>query len=455
MIEIRHLHKQYGAVAAASDVSFIAADGTITGLLGENGAGKTTTLGMMCGLIRPDAGSVRVDGDIATVSRHPVLRALVGPDAVGAVMAGVVERSDDAGLTRILRGTRTVAVLGAKPGVDQPAFYVPAYLAARGYRVLPVNPTLSGRSLFGTPVVATLADLAAPVDVIEVFRRPEFLPGHAREILSLPWRPGAVWFQLDPEGPDSDRAQRLTFFADYNGVPEAFSIELLDEDGEATLASRDGGEATGDTRYAFRAELARGSTADNWTRRYLRVWMNVRLNPRAFRAGWTTDLTVLHGKVVAPDREDGFAIDDEGPFEPLRLQCRRQTDAPDIFGVDDDHVRISIFLAGELKAGPTDLGGFDSHQIFSDVESRLGLVALRYLPDETVRLELLEADSGLRGDDDRLEGTAARLNAHDLRSPRDPLRRSVDLNEGGSCTICGKYRLDYNLSHGLQAFGRR
>ena len=69
MIEIRHLHKQYGAVAAASDVSFIAADGTITGLLGENGAGKTTTLGMMCGLIRPDAGSVRVDGDIAGDAR--------------------------------------------------------------------------------------------------------------------------------------------------------------------------------------------------------------------------------------------------------------------------------------------------------------------------------------------------------------------------------------------------
>jgi predicted CoA-binding protein len=103
---------------------------------------------------------------------------------------------DDAGLTRILRAARTVAVLGAKPGVDQPAFYVPAYLAARGYRVLPVNPTLSGRSLFGVPVVATLSDLAAPADVIDVFRRPEFLPGHAREILALPWRPAAVWFQL-------------------------------------------------------------------------------------------------------------------------------------------------------------------------------------------------------------------------------------------------------------------
>ena len=104
--------------------------------------------------------------------------------------------SDDTGLTRILTTARTVAVLGAKAGVDQPAFYVPAYLVARGYRVLPVNPTLAGRSLFGVPVVATLADLAGPVDVIEVFRRPEFLPGHAREILSLPWLPAVVWFQL-------------------------------------------------------------------------------------------------------------------------------------------------------------------------------------------------------------------------------------------------------------------
>ena len=104
--------------------------------------------------------------------------------------------SDDAGLERILTTARTVAVLGAKAGDAQPAFYVPAYLAARGYRILPVNPTLIGHALFGMPVAPTLADLAEPADVIEVFRRQEFLPGHAREILSLPWRPAAVWFQL-------------------------------------------------------------------------------------------------------------------------------------------------------------------------------------------------------------------------------------------------------------------
>jgi predicted CoA-binding protein len=104
--------------------------------------------------------------------------------------------TDDAGLGTILRTAQTIAVLGAKAGVNEPAYYVPAYLAARGYRVLPVNPTLAGRTLFGAPVAATLADLKTPADVIEVFRRPEFLVGHAREILELSWRPAVVWFQL-------------------------------------------------------------------------------------------------------------------------------------------------------------------------------------------------------------------------------------------------------------------
>lgn len=103
---------------------------------------------------------------------------------------------DDAGLARILRESRTVAVLGAKAGRGEPAYYVPDYLARQGYRLSLVNPRLAGTRILDAPVVARLADLPAAVDLIDVFRRPEFLPAHAVEILALPWRPAVVWFQL-------------------------------------------------------------------------------------------------------------------------------------------------------------------------------------------------------------------------------------------------------------------
>lgn len=102
---------------------------------------------------------------------------------------------DDEGLARIFREAKRIAVLGAKAGRGEPAFYVPAYLHAQGYELAAVNPTLAGSEVLGVRVVGALADLDG-ADVIDVFRRPEFLPGHAAEILALPWRPNAVWFQL-------------------------------------------------------------------------------------------------------------------------------------------------------------------------------------------------------------------------------------------------------------------
>jgi sodium transport system ATP-binding protein len=66
MIDVRDLRKSFGAVPALQNISFSAPDGTITGLLGENGAGKTTTLGLICGLVRADEGSIRVGPDGGT-----------------------------------------------------------------------------------------------------------------------------------------------------------------------------------------------------------------------------------------------------------------------------------------------------------------------------------------------------------------------------------------------------
>src|SRR5580704_2869582 len=62
MLSISHLQKRFGDRAAVDDVSFEVGAGETVGLLGPNGAGKTTTLSMMCGLARPDGGSVSFQG---------------------------------------------------------------------------------------------------------------------------------------------------------------------------------------------------------------------------------------------------------------------------------------------------------------------------------------------------------------------------------------------------------
>lgn len=84
MIEVRNLHKRFGAVTAVEDVSFSAADGVVTGLLGPNGAGKTTTLRMLYTLVRPDRGAARIDGLDVAEKPLEVRRAIgVLPDARG------------------------------------------------------------------------------------------------------------------------------------------------------------------------------------------------------------------------------------------------------------------------------------------------------------------------------------------------------------------------------------
>jgi sodium transport system ATP-binding protein len=70
MIETRNLKKSFGAVHAVRDLSFSAPDGKITGLLGSNGAGKSTTLRMICGVLQPDRGSVRMDGSVGALLDH-------------------------------------------------------------------------------------------------------------------------------------------------------------------------------------------------------------------------------------------------------------------------------------------------------------------------------------------------------------------------------------------------
>ncbi len=105
MIEADALNKRFGAVTAVSDVSFAANDGTITGLVGPNGAGKSTTLRMLYTVLRPDAGTARIDGIEVT------------KDAIGARgRLGVLPHS--AGLYPNLTGRENIRYFGALHGLE-------------------------------------------------------------------------------------------------------------------------------------------------------------------------------------------------------------------------------------------------------------------------------------------------------------------------------------------------
>ena len=104
---------------------------------------------------------------------------------------------NDVDVYELLRETKRIAVLGIKPEshANQPAFYVPKYMANAGYEVIPVPvyyPDVT--EILGTQVVRDLRDVDGVIDMVNVFRRPGDIPQHTDEILEA--RPKSVWFQL-------------------------------------------------------------------------------------------------------------------------------------------------------------------------------------------------------------------------------------------------------------------
>jgi predicted CoA-binding protein len=100
----------------------------------------------------------------------------------------------------ILRDARTIAVVGASPRPGRPSHGVMAYLMRAGYRCIPVRPRDCDEVL-GVPCVASLAEIEEPIDLVDVFRRPEFCPGVAREAAAV--GAGALWLQLGIVSPEA------------------------------------------------------------------------------------------------------------------------------------------------------------------------------------------------------------------------------------------------------------
>ncbi len=112
-------------------------------------------------------------------------------------------------IQRVLHTARTIAIVGLSDNELRASYFVGYYLKRHGYRVIPVNPRAA--EIMGETCYPGLLDVPGPVDVVNVFRAPEALPGIARDAVAI--RAGALWCQF---GVINEEAARI---AEDGGVP--------------------------------------------------------------------------------------------------------------------------------------------------------------------------------------------------------------------------------------------
>jgi len=102
--------------------------------------------------------------------------------------------TDPADIKALLEETRTIALVGASDRPDRPSYRVMKVLQDHGYRVLPVNPQITGEHVHGEYVWAELTQIGTPIDLVDIFRR----PAAAGEAVDAAIAAGAkaVWMQL-------------------------------------------------------------------------------------------------------------------------------------------------------------------------------------------------------------------------------------------------------------------
>jgi uncharacterized protein len=111
-------------------------------------------------------------------------------------------------ISTLLRSARVFAVVGASAKPDRPVYGVMERLLAKGYAVVPVNPGQAGSEILGQKVYASLADVPAPADIVDIFRASDAALSIVEEAIAEKSRLGlkAVWMQL---GVVNEEAARL------------------------------------------------------------------------------------------------------------------------------------------------------------------------------------------------------------------------------------------------------
>jgi predicted CoA-binding protein len=115
-------------------------------------------------------------------------------------------------LRGILNTVKTIAMIGASEKQNRPSYFAFKYLLERGYRMIPVNPGLAGKTLLGQKIYTRLTDIPEPIDMVDIFRSSQYALPIVQEALSLKPRPRVIWMQL---GVRSDEAAAL---AEANGL---------------------------------------------------------------------------------------------------------------------------------------------------------------------------------------------------------------------------------------------
>ena len=95
-------------------------------------------------------------------------------------------------ITELLKKAKSIAVVGLSNSPLRPSYGVSAYMQSQGYRIIPVNPNLHEAILGETPY-ASLGDVPEPVDIVNIFRRSEFVPPVVDQAIQL--RIPAIWMQ--------------------------------------------------------------------------------------------------------------------------------------------------------------------------------------------------------------------------------------------------------------------
>jgi predicted CoA-binding protein len=105
----------------------------------------------------------------------------------------------------VLTTVKRIAMVGASPNPSRPSNGVLRFLVGKGYDVVPINPGHAGKQIHGQTVVASLADVDGPIDMVDVFRAADQLPALVDEVLALPNRPKVIWGQLTVRNDEAAR----------------------------------------------------------------------------------------------------------------------------------------------------------------------------------------------------------------------------------------------------------